>query len=115
MKETTIELGKELKLLREKNGYTQDQVGCYLDLDQSMIAKIENGTRTIGVSELSKIANLYGCEASTFINCITCTPLALAYRASNVKKEDLEAIARIKKIALNLRFMERIISGENND
>ena len=115
MKGTTMELGKELKLLRDKNGYTQEQVGCYLGLDQSMIAKIENGTRAIGISELSKLSNLYGCEVRSLINRVTCTPLALAYRASNIEKEDLEAIARIKKIALNLRFMERIIDEENHD
>ena len=115
MKEKMIEIGKELKILRDKNGYTQEQVGCYLDLDQSMIAKIESGTRSIGISELSKLANLYGCEMNNLINCSITTPLALAYRATNVEKEDLEAIARIKKIVFNLRFMEKIISESNND
>ena len=105
------EMCKKLKELRDKNGYTQEQVANYLNVDQSMIAKIENGTRNIGVSELSKLASLYGCELGVLLGEGECNPLSLAYRATNVQKEDLEAIAAIKKVALNLRFMKKVLNG----
>lgn len=114
-KNKTALMGKRLKELREKNGYTQQQTANYLGLDQSYIAKIEKGERVINIGMLQKLADLFGCELNEVIDKTNnLKPIALAYRATNISKEDLEAIANIKKIALNIRSMEKILRSNSD-
>jgi hypothetical protein len=40
------------------------------------------------------------------------TEMPIALRAKSVTTEDLNTIAAINKIALNLRFMEGLLTGE---
>jgi hypothetical protein len=41
------------------------------------------------------------------------SPMSIAFRAKSVTREDLEAIAALNKIALNLRFMEELLKEES--
>ena len=91
-----------LKELREKNELTQAEVALYLGVDQSLIAKMESGERNVSVSQLELLSSLYGYD---IIKNDNSNIVKIAYRAKNVSN-DLVKIARIKKIALNLRFME---------
>lgn len=109
-------MGSKLKELREKSGYTQVQVASFLKLDQTTIAKIENNERAISIATIEKMADLYGCELRDITTNSDCKPLELAFRAKNVGLEDMEAISRIKKLALNIRLMNRLLGdGEDND
>ena len=51
-----------LKQLRKESKITQEQLANYLDVDQSMITKLENGTRNLSVTLIEKICNLFGCS-----------------------------------------------------
>lgn len=99
------ELSIKLKNIREQNGFTQEQVAQYLNVDQSLIAKIESGERKIQLGNLESLSSLYGVDLQT--NSIG-EPIKVAYRANNISCSDLETIAQIKRIALNLRFMENL-------
>ncbi len=81
-----------------------------MDVDQTMITKMENGTRSLNVTLIEKICNLFGCsedylmgEDDVYI------PLNFAFRANGVQAEDLESIAVINKIAMNIRYMNEMI------
>ena len=50
-----------LKQLRKESKITQEQLAEYLNVDQSMITKLENGTRSLSVGMIEKICNLFGC------------------------------------------------------
>lgn len=105
--------GKRFYEVRKKSGFTQSQLALYLKVDQSYISKSEKNERTFSIDILQKAANLFGCPIEYFIN-EECNykPLPTALRADSVEVEDLETIAAINKIALNLRFMEDLLKGE---
>ena len=99
-----------LKQLRKESKITQEQLAKYLDVDQTMITKLENGTRSMNVTIIEKICNLFGCsdaylmgEDDTFI------PLNFAFRSNGIQTEDLESVAAVNKIVMNIRYMNEMI------
>ena len=105
-------IGKRLKELR-KGKLTQEQLAQYLEVDQTMIAKLENGTRSFNSSIIEKICILFGCteeyllgESEEYI------PLNFAFRSSNVQATDLESIAAVNKIIMNIREMNKMMGDE---
>ncbi len=106
-------IGKRFSEMREKCGFTQSQVARYLQVDQSYISKCEKNERKFSIDILQKAANLMGCPVDYFTNEESnYSPLPTALRADGVEVEDLETIAAINKIALNLRYMEDLLRGE---
>lgn len=98
-----------LKQLRKASGITQEQLAKYLGVDQSMITKLENGTRNLNVTLIEKICNLFGCsEAYLMGEEDIYTPLNFAFRASGIMTEDLESVAAFNKIVKNIRDMNEI-------
>ena len=109
-------LGQRFYEMREKSGFTQGQVAEYLQVDQSYISKCEKGQRKFSIDILEKVADLFGCTVDYFTNKNSkFTPLPTALRADSVEVEDLETIAAVNKIALNLRYMESLLEGDNNE
>ena len=106
-------VGKRFSELRNKSGFTQSIVAEYLDVDQSYISKCEKGERQFSVDILDKAAELFGCTTDYFVNeSSEFSQMPIALRAQSVTVEDLNTIAAINKIALNLRFMEGLLEGE---
>ncbi len=104
---------KKFKDLREQRGFTQEQLAQYLNVDQSYISKCEKNERQFSVDILEKAGNLFGCSLQYFTNDETeYSPAAIALRAKAVTVEDMETIATMNKIALNLRYMEGLLKGE---
>lgn len=99
-----------LKQLRKESKITQEQLAQYLEVDQSLITKLENGTRSMNITLIEKICNLFGCtsaylmgEEDVYI------PLNFAFRANGIQAEDLECIAMVNKIIMNIRYMNEMI------
>ena len=106
-------VGKRFSELRNKSGFTQSVIAEYLDVDQSYISKCEKDERQFSVDILEKAAELFGCTLDYFVN-ESCEfeKIPVALRAKSVTVEDLNMIAVMNKIALNLRFMEGLLEGE---
>lgn len=106
-------ISKRFNELRNLNGFTQSQLAEYLQVDQSYISKCEKNERQFSNDVLEKVANLFGCSMEYFTN-EDCdyTPIPIAFRAKGLANEDLETIAAMNKIALNLRYMEDLLKGE---
>jgi transcriptional regulator with XRE-family HTH domain len=103
------DLNNRLKELRIKSKLTQEQVAKYLDVDQSMVTKLENGTRTLNVTLIDKICSLFGCSEDYLLgNSEDYIPLNFAFRANGIQTEDLQSIAAVNKIAMNIRYMNEI-------
>ncbi len=106
-------VGNKFKNLRKQNGLTQGQLAQYLNVDQSYISKCEKKERQFSVDILEKAGNLFGCSIEYFTSDETeYSPAVIALRAKAVTAEDLETIAIMNKIALNLRYMEGLLKGE---
>lgn len=114
MKLLNFELvGKRFSELRNRCGFTQSMVAEYLGVDQSYISKCEKGERQFSADILEKAAELFGCTVDYFLNeSSEFVEMPIALRAKSVTTEDLSSIAAINKIALNLRFMERLLGRE---
>lgn len=106
-------VGKKVKALREQSGLNQSQLAEYLKVDQSYISKCEKGERQFSSDVLEKIANLFGCSLDFFTteNVEYCS-IPFALRATGIHATDLEAIAVMNKLALNLRYMSALLRGE---
>ncbi len=106
-------IGERFSELRKRSGFTQTQLSEYLDVDQSYISKCEKNERQFSTDVLEKAAELFGCTMDYFVN-ESCefVQIPIALRAKNITTEDLDTIAAMNKIALNLRFMEDLLEGE---
>ena len=97
-----------LKQLRKESKITQEQLAKYLNVDQTMITKLENGTRSLNVSMIEKICNLFGCS-DAYLMGDAYIPLNFAFRSNGIQTEDLEGIAVINRIAMNIRYMNEMM------
>ena len=108
-------LGARLKELRVKSSIAQSQLAEYLGVDQSYISKFESGQRQLSVLSLEKLANLFGLPVESLLEGeFHLEQLPFAMRARQLEPEDLESIAVINRIALNLRDMQRM-AGAHTD
>lgn len=99
-----------LKQLRKESKITQEQLAKYLNVDQTMITKLENGTRSLNVSMIEKICSLFGCsDAYLMGEDDAYIPLNFAFRSNGIQTEDLEGIAVINRIAMNIRYMNEMM------
>ena len=111
MEASTINI--RLKQLRKESRITQEQMAEYLGVDQSLITKLENGTRSLNVTLIDKICNLFGCsEAYLMGEDDAYIPLNFAFRSNGIQSEDLESIAVVNKIAMNIRYMNELLGDE---
>lgn len=106
-------VAKRFSELRNNSGLTQSIIADYLGVDQSYISKCEKGERQMSIDILEKAAELFGCTVEYFVNeSSEFTQMPIALRAKSVTTEDLNTLAAMNKIALNLRFMEDLLEGE---
>lgn len=102
-----------LKELRKESKLTQEQLAGYLGVDQTLITKLENGSRTLNVSMIDKICSLFGCsESYLFGENDEYIPLNFAFRSNSIRADDLQCIAAVNKLALNLRYMNKKLGDE---
>ncbi|NLI92947.1 MAG: helix-turn-helix transcriptional regulator [Peptococcaceae bacterium] len=103
-------IGIKLKSLRERSGLNQAQLAAFLNVDQSYISKCEKGERQLSIDALEKACNLFGCTLQELSDeHADIQHLQFAFRATSISSEDLEAIADINKIALNLKQMKALL------
>lgn len=104
--------GIRFKEIRARLNLTQGQVAEFIGIDRSLIAKFEKGERSIGAAPLERACRLFGCDMNVLLGESKFEPIAIAYRAKDLKNEDLDAIARVQKIVLNLRTLKKLSETE---
>ena len=101
---------EKLKIIREQAGLRQGQIAEYLGVTQTFISKVETGERNLTVDQLESVANLYGYSLASFSNSEQeVHPIQFAFRAQEVSQDDLHVIADIGRIAINSRFMNKML------
>ncbi len=112
MKNAMNRIGKNIKALREQSGFTQISIAKYLNVDQSLISKIEKNERSITSDMLERLSALFGVPVESFNQeSIPTNQISFALRASVLNEDDLEIISAINRIALNLNFMNGLLEG----
>ena len=61
-----FELGKKVKLLRNRRGLTQDDLKEVLGLSRGQISNLESGRRTLGLKQLEKLCEYFKVDMSYF-------------------------------------------------
>jgi len=105
-------IGKRLRTVRESTGFTQEQVAKYLDVKREIISYIETGARPVSTLMLRKLADLYGYKFSYFVDESVKEEgpqVSMAFRVSDLSDSDLPIIAQVKKIALNLDSLYKLL------
>lgn len=111
--EEKMVVGRNLKALREANGYTQEQVANFLGIGRSAYANYEAGERETPMEVMERACELFGCELALLFdedeqavrNMLVC-----AFRADNLSVNDMKEVAAFKNIVLNYLKMERLMA-----
>lgn len=56
IKDYRLKLGDKIRIVREKRGYSQEQLAEKMDINRSTISKIENGKFNLSINYLSKFS-----------------------------------------------------------
>ena len=96
-------LSENLRLLRMRMKYTQQQVADFLKISQPAYVKYENGATDVSMENLERLASLYGVsEYDLLENSVEQMQVqaAFAFR-KNGENVNLEQIAQFRKIVNN--------------
>jgi transcriptional regulator with XRE-family HTH domain len=106
-------IGQQLKEARDRCGLTQEQAAKYLGVVREALSYYENGRREIDLVTLKKLADLYGYSIEYFLSespIQTKDTIGLAFRANEIKEQDLEVVAWAQRVALNLQDLDNLLS-----
>lgn len=107
-------MNRRLKKLREDNNYSQKQIAEFLDVDQSYISKIENGTRNVNEIVFDKLCLLYNCSPDYLLGeSNDYEPPKLAFRYDETV--DLFAISKMNQVTGYLKLLRRIERNIGDD
>jgi transcriptional regulator with XRE-family HTH domain len=111
-------IGHTLKLLREANGFTQENISDYLEIKRSTYSNYETGERETPWSILEKLANLYGCDQYD-LECeddsILKGVIACSFRVDSLSVEDMRQVALFKQMVMNYVKMKKIAGNEKDN
>ncbi len=106
-------ISNNIKLFREKEGYSQEDIAKYLGMKRELISYYETGSRKVPLDVLEKLADLFCVTLSDLLEKnseISISNASLAFRANELLPDDLENIARFKKIVKNYLKMFEILN-----
>lgn len=103
-----VSMGENFRNVRKEVGFTQEQIAKNIGVDRSLIAKFEKGERNIGIAALERACELFGCSMNVLRGKEEFVPMKIAFRASDLEADDIEAIRNIQKLLLNMRKMKEL-------
>ena len=105
-------IGKNLKLFRDANMYTQDQVASYLGVERGTLSNYERETREAPLEVLVKLSSLYGVELSDFYEedqDKVEDKLVCSFRMENLCDDDMKQISKFKDMVMGYLKMESLL------
>ncbi len=109
-------VGSKLKSIRENSKLTQSQIAEFLNIDQSLVSKIEKGERSISSDMLEKLATLFCYSIFDIVSKDTVEKkIDISFRTNLIENSDLIKLATINRIVLNQFEMDKFFEGDIND
>lgn len=97
-------------------GLRQRQLADYLQVDQSLISKVEAGERSISTDILEALSSLFCCPVTALLSEQSFEgECRFAFRSNRLSNDDLKAIAAVNRIALNQIEMDSLNIGDSHD
>lgn len=106
-------IAKNLRLLRDANGFTQERLAAYLGIGRSAYSNYETGDREPPLNVMEDLADLYGCDLYDLYEDnadVLKGALATAFRVDNLSSEDMQQIAAFKRVVKNYMKMNMLLS-----
>jgi transcriptional regulator with XRE-family HTH domain len=97
-------LPENIRALRKKLGYTQEQIAEYLGISTAAVTQYETGVRVVPAATVSNLALLFNVEEYELYQEEPQQQQilsAFAFRADELLPQDLKSISEFKKIVLN--------------
>lgn len=108
-------LGSRIKYLRKKHNFTQREVGDFLDISQSQLAKVESNDRSLKLTKLLKLCDLFNVSEEYLLYGESDSDKnKIAFRKDN-KSIDLETLAQMNRIVNNLKYMKDLYKEHYED
>ena len=105
-----MSIGERSQKMRTAAGLNQNLIAQYLNVNQSLVSKIESGEREVSTDIIRKLADLFDCQVNTFLeDDFAPNGLNVTFEINDLSCDDLESIATINRIALNLEEMESVL------
>jgi transcriptional regulator with XRE-family HTH domain len=104
-------IGSNIKKIRERLGYTQDDLANYLKVQRPVISYIENGDRDCNFDHLEKLAALFNVDLSDLLEEnaeLQMLNYAFAFKTSQLTPVDLESIADFQLVVKNYMKMKNL-------
>ena len=104
-------ISQNLRKLREKFAWKQDDIARYLGVQREVISYYETGQRDIPYENLEKLAIWYGVDIADLFEEnleLQTTLVAFAFRAEEILDGDLQELAAFKKIVTNYLKMSKL-------
>lgn len=108
-------LAENIRNLRKKLGYTQEQIAVFLGVSTAAVTQYETGVRVIPTTTVSKLALLFNIdEYELYQEEPQQQQLlsAFAFRADELQSKDLKSISEFKKVVLNYFHLSMALKNE---
>lgn len=108
-------LAENIRALRKKLGYTQEQIADYLGVSAAAVTQYETGARVVPSTSVSKLALLFNIdEYELYQDEPQQQQLlsAFAFRANELQSNDLKSVSEFKKIVLNYFYLSMALKNE---
>jgi transcriptional regulator with XRE-family HTH domain len=108
-------MSENIRALRKKLGYTQEQIADYLGISTAAVTQYETGARVVPASTVSKLALLFNVEEYELYQEEPKQQQllsAFAFRADELQSKDLKSISEFKKVVLNYFHLSMALRNE---
>lgn len=104
---TSADLGVRIREARERRGLNQTDLGERLQLDRTMVNKIENGTRKVSALELSQIAEALRVRMASFF--ADPVPAIVSHRSSQgLEVVDSQIDASLEQLVADVELVQEL-------